>query len=108
MKVFKENCQLHIARGLREEDRGDFVAGAGQGHLQGKGFGPTVKDGEQVHILHVFSKNNMSISFCDDRLIFLGSSPNLVLIAIDLAHSVVAISNSIKQPFHQPFTRCWM
>lgn len=64
MKVFKGNCQLRIAWGLCEEDREDFVAGAGQGHLQGKGFGPTMKDEEQIHILHVFSKNNMSISFC--------------------------------------------
>lgn len=99
MKVFKGNCQLRIAWGLCEEDREDFVAGAGQGRLQGKGFGPTMKDEEQIHILHVFSKNNMSISFC---YFFLGSSPNLVLIAIDLAHSVVATSNSIKQPFLQP------
>lgn len=66
MKVFRENCQLHVAWDLCEEDREDFVAGGGQGHLQGKGFGPTMKDGEQIHILHVFGKNNMSISFCDD------------------------------------------
>lgn len=67
MKVFKDTgSQIANCRLLGVYVRKTEGTLGGGGHLQGKGFGPTMKDGEQVHVLHVFSKNNMFISFCDD------------------------------------------
>lgn len=61
MKVFKETGTAGVNCSLLGVN-----FGGGGGHHQGKSFGPAMKDGEEVHDLHIFSKNNMSISFCDN------------------------------------------
>lgn len=60
---------MRRAWGLCEKDRGNL---RDRGHLLGKGLDPTMKDEEQIH---VFCKNNMSVSFCKEDCLIWGQHP---------------------------------
>lgn len=51
---------------LRVYVRGTEETSEVWGHLSGQGLGQTMEDEEQIHALHVGSKNTMSVCLCDD------------------------------------------
>lgn len=56
------NCRL---LGASARKTGGISVG---GHLQGQGFAAAATGGEQIPVLDIFSKNKMSVSFCDSLL----------------------------------------